>query len=453
MSDTKVTYIPNELASAVKGGFVTSSKEIRDKILNLNQEEINQSFTQSKDEILQQISDLSTDVDNRIQEALGNSPQVLETISQLSEDVQSLTQGLNSKADSSDLSALEQNFNEELNRKVNASDVYTTTQVDEKISEVSRNDIQIVDSIPENPVENTVYLIKDPDDQSLYNRFVYIDGQIIQLKDKDCLYQSIHTTNDNPNDDNVRTTLNVGNIPQGTSVQELSGKTLSELLDMILFKEEYPNPNYSHTISLNISTSLLKQDSIISQPNITAIWNNNIISDNNNIITKLDLIKPNNSLVEDWTSSKQSNYDLPGNWTWKLYYNYGEGHYNVTSNFGNQKEVTVPGANTYPNGTNNPLTKIVKVSKPILYGQGNNLTESSLYSINEQHTITVSIGGQAKVIIPWENSLATIEVDLGLGYMPVDGWTTTKQNGQIIMQKNDSYFAPVSHRITFTLRP
>jgi nicotinamide mononucleotide (NMN) deamidase PncC len=52
MSDTKVTYIPNELASAVKGGFVTSSKEIKDRILNLNQEEINQSFTQSKDEIL-----------------------------------------------------------------------------------------------------------------------------------------------------------------------------------------------------------------------------------------------------------------------------------------------------------------------------------------------------------------------------------------------------------------
>jgi len=33
------------------------------------------------------------------------------------------------------LSALEQNFNEELNKKIDASDVYTTTQVDKKISE------------------------------------------------------------------------------------------------------------------------------------------------------------------------------------------------------------------------------------------------------------------------------------------------------------------------------
>lgn len=47
-----LTYIPNELASAVKGGFVTSSKEIRDNILNVSQQEINRLVIKTGEDIL-----------------------------------------------------------------------------------------------------------------------------------------------------------------------------------------------------------------------------------------------------------------------------------------------------------------------------------------------------------------------------------------------------------------
>lgn len=48
----KVTYIPNELASAVKGGFVTNTKEIIDKILDTSQEEVNKLIIKAGEDIL-----------------------------------------------------------------------------------------------------------------------------------------------------------------------------------------------------------------------------------------------------------------------------------------------------------------------------------------------------------------------------------------------------------------
>lgn len=463
----------NELLQRLREDFVSSltghtitldnyytKEQLEEKLAFLPLSRDSKIYIQEKiDEAVNSISEDTLQMLNQINELLNNN-----------EDLSEFINLLNAKADNSRVDELENEIIQKLVEKANSSNVYTKyetynrDEIDEKFSEVPRNNTVIVDSIPEHLVNNTTYLVKDPDNQDVYNQYIYVNGQLIQLKDKeidlsnldingDCTYNSVFTTNDNPDDDNIRTTISLGNIPQGTSVSELSGKTMSELLDMILFKEEYPNPSYSHTISLNVTPSLVKQDSTISQPNVIATWNNNIISDNNNITTKLDLVKPDNNLVENWTSTAQNIYNIPGNWTWKLYHNYGEGSYNVTSNFGNLKEIIVPAVNTYPNGTNNPITKVVKVTKPILYGQGDNLTEAELYPINEQHSIIVPIGGQAKIVVPWENSLVTVEVDLGFGYMPIDGWTTTKQNGQIIMQKNDSYLAPVSHRITFTLRP
>ena len=49
--DKKIIYIPSELASAVKGGFVTSSKEIRDNNLNISQEELNRLIVQAGEDI------------------------------------------------------------------------------------------------------------------------------------------------------------------------------------------------------------------------------------------------------------------------------------------------------------------------------------------------------------------------------------------------------------------
>ena len=42
MRGNNVSYIPNELASAIKGGYVTSTEQLKDYVQNKSQESINQ---------------------------------------------------------------------------------------------------------------------------------------------------------------------------------------------------------------------------------------------------------------------------------------------------------------------------------------------------------------------------------------------------------------------------
>lgn len=167
MSNSKVTYIPNELASAVKGGFVTSSKEIRDKNLNSSQEDINRRVVQAGDDIyhLQQtkfsgsyldltdkptipaipgnISYFENDLDyaskeyvrNLLAEVLSNYPETLEAVRNLSEaltdNVRELLDALSIKANTADVySKTESDLrflreHQDISGKANVDDVYS----------------------------------------------------------------------------------------------------------------------------------------------------------------------------------------------------------------------------------------------------------------------------------------------------------------------------------------
>lgn len=148
MNNTKVTYIPNELASAVKGGFVTSSKEIKDRNLNTSQEEVNKRVVQAGDDIYrlqqtafsgsyldltdkpniptipQNVSYFENDLDyatkeyvrNELQGALSEYPETLETVRNLQEIL-------------NDDSTTREIF-EAISTKANSSDVYTKTEAD-----------------------------------------------------------------------------------------------------------------------------------------------------------------------------------------------------------------------------------------------------------------------------------------------------------------------------------
>lgn len=148
MNNTKVTYIPNELASAVKGGFVTNTKEIRDKNLNVSQEEINKKVVQAGEDIFHlsqtafsgsyndltntpiiptvptNISSFENDLDyatkqyveNKLQETLREYPETLETVRRLSAAL--------------DNDSITRELFETLSTKANSSDVYSKTESD-----------------------------------------------------------------------------------------------------------------------------------------------------------------------------------------------------------------------------------------------------------------------------------------------------------------------------------
>lgn len=108
----KVTYIPNELASAVKGGFVTNTKEIIDKILDTSQEEVNKLIIKAGEDILhlsQIIEQLLEDMvkkeevytkeqaDSRFQEIgdYATNDSVNQKYSEYSQQIQEIQQQLN----------------------------------------------------------------------------------------------------------------------------------------------------------------------------------------------------------------------------------------------------------------------------------------------------------------------------------------------------------------------
>ena len=241
--------------------------------------------------------------------------------------------------------------------------------------------------------------------------------------------------------DGVRTNVAVGNITVGTDSAQLKGKSFSEIFDRIFFKEIWNNPNYRHNIGISVSNKLVKVGTPIQTPTITAEWNSEVLPQST-ISTQLKIRKPNTQSNEDYIPGES--YNIPGNYTFILIYSYPEGEYEVTSNYGNTKQVTLS------SGQGN-FTETVQATYPWYI---NNEEQSVLVPINQSYTTEIFLTGSPKISIPCESSICTIQADLGLGYMDVN-WTQTTEvrNGVIysVWTKEDAYLQDVKHKITFTI--
>ena len=251
-------------------------------------------------------------------------------------------------------------------------------------------------------------------------------------------------SNYNPTlDSSTQVTTEIGSIKAGSTLADLAGKSYSEIIDAMLVNEVWNDPRYIHTVSLGTVTSLVKVGSSVVTPDITAVWNNNIQSNSTKTII--------NSLAKTILGSSETVYNKSGNSTFVLTYSYPEGYYDIVSNLGNTKRITVPSK------TNATISKIVTVTYPWFI----NTTEQALIAIGDSKTIEVELTGSPSIKVPFTNSTITIQADLGFGWMDVD-WDVSIDNTNLggavdetvpykVYSKSDSYSNSVKHKITINL--
>ena len=243
--------------------------------------------------------------------------------------------------------------------------------------------------------------------------------------------------------ESTKITTEIGSIKPGSTLGELAGKSYSEIIDAMLVNETYNDPKYTHNISLGNVPALVKVGSSVIVPDITAVWNSNIQSNSTKVIT--------NNLVKTILGSSETVYNKSGNSTFVLTYSYPEGYYDIVSNLGNTKRITVPSK------TNATISKIVTATYPWFI----NTIEQVLIAIGDSKTIEVELTGSPSIKVPFTNSTVTIQADLGFGWMDVD-WNVSTDNSNLggaidetvpykVYSKPDSYASSVKHRITINL--
>ena len=245
-------------------------------------------------------------------------------------------------------------------------------------------------------------------------------------------------------DSSTQVTTEIGSIKAGSTLSDLAGKSYSEIIDAMLVNETYNDPKYTHNISLGNVATLVKVGSSVVIPAITAVWNSNIKSNSNKIITS--------NLTKTILGSSETVYNKSGNSTFVLTYSYPEGYYDIVSNLGNTKRITVPSK------TNATISKIVTATYPWFI----NTTEQDLVAIGNSKTIEVELVGSPYIKVPFVNSTVTIQADLGFGWMDVD-WATAVDSSNLgeaidetvpykVYFKSDKYATYVKHRITINLK-
>ena len=244
-------------------------------------------------------------------------------------------------------------------------------------------------------------------------------------------------------DSSTEVTNEIGSIKAGSTLADLAGKSYSEIIDAMLVNEIWNDPGYKHNISLGNVATLVKVGSSVVIPAITAVWNSNIKSNSNKIITS--------NLTKTILGSSETVYNKSGNSTFVLTYSYPEGYYDIVSNLGNTKRITVPSK------TNATISKTVIATYPWFI----NTTEQDLVAIGNSKTIEVELIGSPYIKVPFTNSTVTIQADLGFGWMYVD-WATAVDSSNLggaidetvpykVYFKSDKYATYVKHRITINL--
>lgn len=244
-------------------------------------------------------------------------------------------------------------------------------------------------------------------------------------------------------DSSTQVTTEIGSIKAGSILGDLAGKSYSEIIDAMLVNEVWNDPRYVHTVSLETVTSLVKVGSSVVIPAIIAVWNNNIQSNSTKTITY--------NLIKTILGSSETVYNKSGNSTFVLTYSYPEGYYDIVSNLGNTKRITVPSK------TNVTISKTVTATYPWFI----NTTEQVLVAIGDSKTIEVELTGSPSIKVPFTNSTVTIQADLGFGWMDVD-WDVSIDNTNLggavdetvpykVYSKSDSYSNSVKHKITINL--
>ena len=237
--------------------------------------------------------------------------------------------------------------------------------------------------------------------------------------------------------DNIKMTVSIGGLKEGTKVSDLKDKAFSTILDKLLFPVSVRDLVQPYIVS-NVLSQLVEINSSVIPANSTFIK-----GDAGDLIDKQDTITFNSSPFTE------STYSQLGDYIYKVTASYAAGEYLVDDR-GQTTDKRIEA------GTINETLATITATYPWYY---NNNTKGTLVKYNSQSEIMeINLTGNATIKIPGASStLDVLKVDGGLGFLDVDlsGWTkTTEQINNYTYQvwtKNDAYTSELPHKIQFTL--
>lgn len=231
----------------------------------------------------------------------------------------------------------------------------------------------------------------------------------------------------------------VGGIKEGTTAESLNGKSVSDILDLMLFPTYVRSLIYP-TLSYSQLPTLVEVNSNIIKPELTFTQN-----DAGEKTTTIETIQLNGI---DYTDEV---YKSLGTYNYTATVQYKAGDYLIN----NKGETTDQRIEAGSISTN--VSTIA--TYPWYAGNANQLYKQSLVAFNmNSDTQEVSLSGKAVIKLPGANSrLLSFKVNGGLGFLDVDlnGWTqTTEQINGItykVWTKNDEYSSVLPHQLQFKL--
>lgn len=236
--------------------------------------------------------------------------------------------------------------------------------------------------------------------------------------------------------DDTSAPIQVGGIKVGTTVENLKGKTINQIIDTILFPTTvrdlvYPSVSYT---SIN---NLVEVGSEIERPTLIFIK-----GDAGEETDRTDELTFDGSIVES------SSYDNLGTYTYSGSVTYEAGEY-LIDNKGNTTNQRVE------SGTK---TTSITVTTTYPWYVGN--SKQNLIKFNIQSGLQeFSVSGKAVIKLPGANTeLTSFKVNGGLGYLDIDlnGWSESTETINGIMYKtwtkNDEYPSVLPHQINFKLK-
>ena len=231
----------------------------------------------------------------------------------------------------------------------------------------------------------------------------------------------------------------VGGIKEGTTAESLNGKTISDILDLMLFPV-YVRDLIPPTLSYSALPRLVEVGSSLLHPELTFTQND--------AGAKIDTTE---SILFNDSPYDSASYIGIGIYKYEATVTYEAGEY-LTNNKGETTESRIEAGSL-------STSVSTTATYPWYAGTSTQAYKQKLVAFNtDSGTQEISLSGSAVIKLPGANSqLLSFKVNGGLGFLNVDlnGWTqTTEQINGItykVWSKNDEYSSVLPHQLQFKL--
>lgn len=223
---------------------------------------------------------------------------------------------------------------------------------------------------------------------------------------------------------NLTTTVTLGGIIEGTTLQSLKEKSISQILVDLLFP-------------VTIIGTLEWPYCYIDSPEFVKVGDN-IVQPSTQFFKGSSGGELSNQTTISFENSeyKESTYNYIGEYTYKYTVNYAEGD-PLKDSLGNETDQFIPSGSV--SAVSNTYATI-----PFFI-------DGKEYLQKFGQEITIQFSSINPVIKVPENATYKVLADLGLGFMEVNGWTITPEDGYVVYSKPTSYADVTPHKLIITL--